>query len=224
MPDTTGTFDDVKGHNEALIRKMLEMAIFVQPTTAAAITTITDATGSNLVIPDTMTSVGMTSKDDGAAWTPSIDISEVNAYGYGTPVRRDATSRTLDLKFTMLESKRKVFEVYYGIDLSTTTAPAAKNELYFDQPDRPEATYWRILAIGRDGSGTSSIYHAEYLPKALLTDCDPIAWSDSDPLAYGVTLSADIDSAYGTSQRSFWAGAGFSTAVITAMGFSRAAP
>lgn len=218
----TGTFDAVKGHNDALIRKMLEMAIFLAPYTAPAITTISDTAGTQLVIPATMKSVGMTSKDDGAVWTPSMEMSEVSAYGYGQTVRRDATSRTLNLAFTMLESKRTTWEAYYGLDLAGVTVPAAKNELWFDQPSRPNTTYFRVLAIGRDGQGVNSIYHAEYLPKAVLTDVEAQTWSETDPLTYGVTLSADVDSAYGTSQRSFWAGPGLTTQLITAMGFSRA--
>lgn len=221
MP-VTGTFDDVKGHNDALIRKMLEMAIFIAPYSTPALTTITDAPGTSLVIPDGYTSVGMTSKDDGATWTPNLDMQETGAYGYGTPVRRDATGRSLNLGFTMLESKRAAFELYYSIDLASTTVPLAKNELFFDQPDRPDTKYWRVLAIGRDGQGASSIYHAEFLPKAVLTDLDAISWADGDPLSYAVTLSADFDSAYGTSQRTFWAGPGFNTTLLNAMGFVRA--
>ena len=224
MPDVTGTFTDLKGHNDALIRKMLEMAIFIAPyPSAPTLTTVSNTAGTSLTIPDSYKSVGMTSKDDGATWTPAIDINEVGAYGYGTSVRRDATSRTLNLGFTMLESKKAVWELYYGIDLTAVTVPAAKNELFFDQPASPGTTYFRVLAIGKDGQGSNTIYHAEYLPKAILTDVEAINWSDGDPLSYGVTLSADVDSTYGTSQRSFWAGPGFSTALITAMGFTRAA-
>lgn len=222
MPDVTGSFTALKGHNDALIRKMKEMAIFIAPWPAAsALTTVSDTAGTQLTIPDTYKSVGMIGKDDGATWTPSIDISEVGAYGYGTAVRRDATSRTLDLGFTMLESKRSVWELYYGVDLSSKTVPAAKNELFFDQPAAPGTSYFRVLAVGKDGEGSSTIFHAEFLPKAILTDVGPLSWSDGDPLSYEVTLSADVDSTYGTSQRSFWGGAGFTTDVITAMGFTR---
>ena len=222
MPDLTGTFDTLKGHNDALIRKMLEMAIFIAPyPSAPALATISNAAGNQLVMPDSYRSVGMTSKDDGATWTPSIDISEVGAYGYGTSVRRDAVSRTLNLGFTMLEAKKAAWELYYGIDLAAVTVPAAKSELYFDQPAAPGTKYWRVLAVGKDGQGANAIYHAEFLPKAILTDVEAISWSDGDPLSYGVTLSADVDSTYGTSQRSFWTGPGFSTALITAMGFTR---
>lgn len=222
MANVTGSFDTLKGHNDQLIRKMLEMAIYIAPwPSATALSTITDSAGTQLVFPDTYTSVGMCSKDDGASWTPAIDISEVGAYGYGTAVRRDAVSRTMSLAFTMLESKRTTFELFHGIDLSSTTVPLAKNELFFDRPAAPGTKYWRVLAVGKDGTGTSAIYHAEFLPKAILTDVDAVAWSDGDPVAYGVTLSADIDSTFGTSQRTFWCGPGFSTSIITAMGFTR---
>lgn len=223
MPDVTGTFTALKGHNDALIRKMLEMAIFIAPyPTAPALSTVSDATGAQLTIPDVFKSVGMTSKDDGASWTPSIDISEVGAYGYGTAVRRDAVARTLNLGFTMLEAKKTSWELYYGIDLSSTVVPAAKNELYFDQPAAPGTKYYRVLAVGKDGQGANAIYHAEFLPKAILTDVEAISWSDGDPIAYGVTLSADVDATYGTSQRSFWCGPGFTPELITAMGFTKA--
>jgi hypothetical protein len=223
MANVTGTFDSLKGHNDALIRKMLELAIFVAPWPAApTLATISDSSGAQLVIPDTYLSLGMTSKDDGATWTPAIDISEVGAYGYGTAVRRDATSRTLNLAFTMLESKKKTWELYYGLDLASTVIPAAKTELFFDMPSAAHANYYRVLAIGKDGSGTSAIYHGEYLPKAILTDADAVSWTDDSPVAYGVTLSADVDSTYGTSQRSFWCGPGFTSSVFTAMGFTQA--
>jgi hypothetical protein len=222
MANVTGTFDVLKGHNDALIRKMLEMAIFAAPwPSAPTMATITDTAGTNLTIPDVYTSLGMLSKDDGASWTPNININEVGAYGYGTAVRRDATSRTMNLAFTMLESKKRTFEMYYGVDLTATTVPLAKNELFFDTPAAATTQYWRILAVGKDGTGTSAIYHAEYLPKAIMTDISAISWADDSPVSYGVTLSADVDATYGTSQRSFWCGPGFSTALITAMGLTR---
>jgi hypothetical protein len=54
-----------------------------------------------------------------------------------------------------------------------------------------------------------------------MTDISAISWADDSPVSYGVTLSADVDATYGTSQRSFWCGPGFSTALITAMGLTR---
>jgi hypothetical protein len=224
VPNVTGSFEDVKDHNEALIRKMLEMSLYLAPWPAGPdITTITDATGTNLVIPDIYKSVGMTSKDEGLSLTPSIDMSEVGAYGYGAAVRRDVTNRSLETSFTMLESGRLNFEVYHGVDLSGVTYTAAKREIVYNQPDRPESRYYRGLFIGKDGAGAGSIYHAEFTPKLIVTDVEAISWSEEDPVAYGVTMSADMDSAIGTSQRTFWAGPGVTTALLEAMNFELAA-
>ena len=224
MPDTTGTFDAVKGHNADLLRKMQEMAIYLAPyPTAPSITTITDASGANLSFPDVYKSVGMTSKDDGASWTPNLEIVETGAYGYGQPVRYDPKARPETLAFTMLESKRAVFELYYGIDLSGVTAAAGtKNEIGWATPNRPNNRNWRVIAIGREGQGADSIYHAEFLPKVTLTGVEAQTWGEDDPLTYGVTLAPQIDSALGYAHYTYWGGPGLTTALLTKMGFTKA--
>lgn len=219
----TGTFDEVKGHNGSLVRKMLEMAVFVAPVTATDIATISNAT-NQLVIPTGYTSVGIMSKDQGATITPSLDVSETGGYGYGQPIRRDTVSRTNQLAFTMTESKKIAFEVYYGIDLSAVKAAfGGPNELTWDHPDRPDTKYWRVLCLGRDGQGTNAIYHAEYFTKMTLADVSEQTFSETDALTWAVTMGADTDSAAGTPQRTFWGGPGLTDEVFEAMGFTRAA-
>jgi hypothetical protein len=218
----TGTFDDVKGHNSTLVRKMLEMAVFVGDQSAPDVTTITD-TSNQLVIPAGYVSLGIMSKDEGAAITPSIDVSEIGGYGYGQPIRRDTVARSNQIGFTMLESKRRAFEVYYGIDLSAVKAAfGGNNELKWEHPDRPDTKYWRVLCLGRDGQGSNAIYHAEYFGRSTLADVAEQTWSETDPLTWGVTLGVDTDTAAGTPQRTFWGGPGLTDAVFTAMGFARA--
>ena len=218
----TGTFDDVKGHDATLVRKMLEMAVFVAPTSAADIITISDPDNA-LTIPTGYVSLGIMSKDQGASITPNIDVSEVGGYGYGQPIRRDTVARSNQIGFTMLESKRAAFEVYYGLDLSAVEAAVGtSNELSWEHPDRPDTKYWRVLCLGRDGQGSNAIYHGEYFPRSTLADVAEQAWSETDPLTWGVTLGVDTDSTAGTPQRTFWGGPGLTDATFTAMGFSRA--
>ncbi len=219
----TGTFDDVKGHNSRLVRKMLEMAVYVAPESGSDLTTLTDATNA-LTIPVGYTSLGIMSKEEGATITPAIEVSETGGYGYGQPIRRDTVSRTTQVSFTMLESKRVNFEVYYGVDLSTVRAPAVTtdNEVSWEHPDRPDTKYWRVLCLGKDGQGANAIYHAEYFPRMTLADVAEQTWNETDPLTWSVTLGADTDSTAGTPQRTFWAGAGLSTTMLTDMGFARA--
>lgn len=218
----TGTFDTVKGHNATLVRKMLEMAVYVAPQSAADITTISGNT-NELVIPTGYISLGIMSKEQGASITPSIDVSEVGGYGYGQPIRRDTVARSNQIGFTMLESKRATFEVYYGIDLTAVEAAAGTvNELSWEHPDRPDTKYWRVLCLGRDGQGSNAIYHAEYFGRSTLADVAEQTWSETDPLTWGVTLGVDTDTTAGTPQRTFWGGPGLTDSVFTAMGFTRA--
>lgn len=224
MPDTTGTFDAVKGHNADLLRKMQELAIYIAPyPTAPAVTTITDTTGVNLSFPDVYKGVGMTSKDGGAAWTPNLEVVETGAYGYGAPVRYDSKTRSETLGFTMLESKRQTFELYYGLDLSAVKAPLAKNEIGWAQASKPGNRAYRVLAIGREGVGADSIYHAEFLPRAVLTGVEAETWSEDDPLSYGVTLTPLLDSTLGYAHYTFWGGPGLTLPMLTAMGFTKSA-
>jgi hypothetical protein len=225
MPNITGSFDTIKGHNGDNLRKMLELAIFLAPYESAgsAITTITDTAGVQLVIPDVYKSVGMTSKDEGVTWTPNVEMSSTGAYGYGAAVRHDQMNREQTLGFTMLEAKRTVFEVYYGIDLSAVSAPATKNEIGWATPSRPATKRYRAIAIGKDGFGTDAIFHAEFLPKVIVSDVGELTWSESDPESYAVTLTPEVDSTLGYSQYTFWGGPGLTTPRLTAMGFTRAA-
>ena len=215
----TGTFDEVKGHNGALYRKMLELAIFIGAEDAPAVTTIVNASGQ-LVIPAGYASVGICSKEQGLAMTPSIDVSTDMGYGYGQPIRRDITNREVSPAFTMKESKRTVWEAYEGLDLSQIKAAMTTREIKFDRPDRLQTRYVRLLGIGIDGDGTTAKFHGEWFPRCSLTDVGDQTWSEDASIEYPVTYGADFDSRVGTSQRTFWSGPGMSAELVAAMGFT----
>ena len=219
----TGTFDEVKDHDSSNIRKVLRMAVFVAPVTAPVIASLVDET-NEAVIPEDYESVGVLDKENALTVTPAVTISEVMGYGYGTSLRRDIVTKNNTVNFTMLESRRRAFELYYGIDLSAVVAtPEAggKNELVFDEPDRPDTLYWRVLTLGADGDGANTIYIADYYPRATITDVAALSASETDPRRYGVTLGIDVDTDVGTAHRPFWAGPGLTTAKLTDMGFAR---
>lgn len=220
-----GTFDSIKGHNSALVRKMLEMSVYLAPfETTSAISTIVDNSNA-LFIPDGFESVGIMDKQQGALVSPKVTIAETDGYGYGAAIRRDITSRINSVTFTMLESKRRAFEAYNGVDLSSvqgTSTASGKQELTWTMPDLPASKYWRVLCLARDGgAGANAIYHAEFFPRATLTDVNEMKFDDNSPLAYHVTMIGDTDSTAGYPQRSFWAGPGLTTALMTSMGFAR---
>jgi hypothetical protein len=223
MPDVVGTFDEVKDHNGGNIRKLLRMAVFVAPWEGTPdVTTLTNA-DNELVIPDAFESVGIMDKEAAFSSTPTITVSEVSGYGYGQTLRRDMVSRNTNIAFTMLETRRVAFELYYGIDLSAATVTAApKNELVFDEPDRPETRYYRVLAIGADFDGANTIYMADYYPRATVSEVGALASSETDPRRYAVTMGTDVDTVVGTGHRQFIAGPGFSDTEIAAGNWVRA--
>jgi hypothetical protein len=143
MADVVGTFDEVKDHDSTNIRKILRMAVFVAPyESVGAMTTLTNA-DNEVVIPDSYESVGIMDKESAFTSTPSITVSEVSGYGYGQTLRRDMVARNTAIAFTMLETRRVAFELYYGIDLSAVQATASpKNEIVIDEPDRPDTRYF----------------------------------------------------------------------------------
>lgn len=223
MPDAIGTFDEVNGHNASNIRKKLRMAVLMARWTPTNfITSLVDAS-NELVIPDGYISVGILHKENALASTPAITVSEVMGYGYAQTLRRDPVNRATTTAFTMLETKKRTLEVYYGVDLtSVQVSSGTKNEIVFDEPDRPESDAWRVLTIGVDGDGADTIYLADFYPRASVNEVAAIASSEADPLSYGVTMGNDLDSALGTAHRQFIAGPGLTTARAAAMGFSRA--
>jgi hypothetical protein len=201
------TFAAVKGHNGRNIRKVLEMSIFLKPIEDddVEVTKVYDATG--VVVPEGYTSVGMTTKENGATWPRDQEVSEVESHGYAEATRRDWIKDVTGLSFTMQESKRQVLEVHHGVDLAGVTTDADGN-FYFDKPARPAAKQYRVFALGKDGDGPDAIYVARWLPLCDVTENGEQAWQEGEEIRYPVTFNGKVDEAYGTSFREIWGGPG----------------
>ncbi len=214
------SFADLQTLVDENIRKGLQGSIFVAPPSASdEIATLKDATGL-LALPTGYIDVGRITKDQGATWTRDVESNDVTSLGAASPTRRDVVSDVSGLQFTMQESKRQVFELYEGLDLSAVTYDANGN-VSWDKPDRPANIYYRVLALFKDGEGTDAVYFGKWLPRMQITDRSEQAWNEDSELQYGVTMTAFVDSTFGTSVRSLWAG---STERLTAMGFTAATP
>ena len=212
------TFAALQDHVDAHIRKGLAGSIFVAPYSVDdEIADLKDGTGL-LALPTGYKDVGRITKDQGASWTRDVSTSEVTSLGASSPTRIDITSETRGLAFTMQESKKAVFELYDGIDLTGVTQDANGNVSY-DAPDRPADLYWRVLALFKDGEGTDAVYFAKWLPRAKVTETGEQSWNEESELQYPVTLTGFVDEAVGTAIRTLWAG---SAARLTAMGFPTA--
>lgn len=113
------SFADLQKHVDTNIRKGLQGSVFVKPYVVGdpAITALMDANGL-LALPSGYTDVGRITKDQGASWTRDVETSDVTSLGAASPTRRDIVSDVTGLAFTMQESKRQVFELHEGLDLS----------------------------------------------------------------------------------------------------------
>lgn len=211
------TFSALTQRLDTAIRKGLEGAVFVKRFDAAdtAIATLKDATGL-LALPTGYLDVGRLTKDQGVQWTRSVDNSEVESLGAAEPTRIDTVTDTTGLQFTAQESKKAVFQLYDGIDL-TTKIQAANGNVTWDKPDRPASIYYRVFVLFKDGDGVDAVYFAKWLPRAMITERGEQSWNENDELQYPITMSAFVDPVFGTSMRTLWAGP---VATLTAMGFA----
>lgn len=209
------TFAEVKGHDPKLIRKPLELAIFVKPWDEDddPITSVWSDAG--LTVPPGYLPVGVTTKDQGATWSRDQETSDVESHGYTEPTRRDITRDVSGLAFTMQESRRTAMELYHGLDLTTVTVDA-DGGFYFDKASRPVQRHYRVLALGKDGDGPDAIYMAGWLARAQITEMQEQSWQEGQEIRYPATFTAYQDAAVGTSVRWLWGGPGLDAA---AMGF-----
>lgn len=214
------TLADLQSLVDSNILKGTSGSLFVAPMSVTdEIATLKDATGL-LALPTGYTDVGRITKDQGASWTRSVETSDVTSLGASSPTRTDIVSETRGLAFTMQESKRQVFELHEGMDLSAVTYDANGN-VSWDAPDRPADIYYRVLALFKDGEGADAVYFAKWLPRAKVTDIGESAWNEGTEIQYPVTMTAFVDDTVGTAVRTLWAG---STTRLTAMGFTAATP
>lgn len=215
------TFAELKNtsDNTNQVRKALEGVAFLAPTSAPAISSLTDADGTIKALPEGYVPVGLVSKD-GYEFGGDTDTEEVEALGYVTPVREDITSRTREITFTAYEVFRApLLELAYSLDLSTVEQ-ALSGEITFDHPALPAGREYRLLIIAKDGSGADEIYRAKMFPRVKLSEMPEEAWNSEDAMAFEVTLKAMVDSELGTAERDFIAGVG--AKADTALGFKKA--
>jgi hypothetical protein len=219
MPDLAA----LASHKSELIRKALEGSVFVAPSTASPITTMTSGASSALAsLPANYTDVGLVEKGNAVTWSRSVTTQEVMVWGDLFPARRDITKDDSTLKFTMVETKRLSLELYYGLDLSSTTANATTKEVSFAQPARPSTKFWRVFGLFQDGTGTDAIYVGRFYPRASVTDMSDQKWDDdADPLLWDVSMSAVRDDDLGYAVKHFFGGPGWA-ALLSDLGFTAA--
>lgn len=214
---------DWKAAQADLIRKALDAAIAIAPTTATIPTAFTTTSAATLAaLPTGFKGLGYVTKDDGLSFSRDIAAEEVTSYGSVTPTRRDMVSDTTAVSFTCQETNLQTLQLFFGVDLSSLTPTATTGEVAFSQPLQPSGSFYRLIMIAQDGVGTDTTYIIRIMPRAQLSEVGEQTWSDGGELSYPLTFTATPDNTLGYAVRHVLAGPGWKSRLV-AMGFPAAA-
>lgn len=218
MPGST--YDAVRQHKQQLVRKMIRGSVFIAPTTADPITTITDATDKLLAaLPTGYEDLGILSAD-GGQYSRDVNTSDLDGWGYSQPVRSDVTSDTGQLQVACEETKKLTMGLYLGADMSSVT-PATNGEISVQKPALPSSKYYRVLLLGVDTVDGAELYLARFMPNAKVVSFEDqnFQGSDDTALTWSVTFQAYEDSALGYSEDFLAGGPGWFN-LLTDMGWT----
>lgn len=125
--------------------------------------------------------------EDGVTNEQELNTNEIKAWG-GNIVYNPLTEFKDSFKFAMLETKNaKVLKAYYGDDNVTVDQDGAIS-VSVGAKDMPERI-WVIETLLRGG-----IKRRLVLPFGQVSAREAITYKDEDPIAYGITVSAMVDS------------------------------
>lgn len=205
---------------EDLIRKTVDMSVFIGPYSAPLITTLTDAADKLLMaLPAGYDDVGLINSD-GAQFSREIERSEITSAGRVTPTRTDITSDVTSLEISCQETKLTTIGLHTGADMSAIVPDPTTGEVRIAKPERPKPLKYRALALGVDEIDAGEIYVARYYPKAEVAEVGDQAYQseEDEALLWPVTLSGRFDKTAGYSEVWLFGGPGWHS-LLTAMGF-----
>ncbi|MFC6885290.1 MULTISPECIES: hypothetical protein [Actinomadura] len=204
---------------EDLIRKTVDMSVFVAPITADAITTLTDADKLLKALPAGYEDVGLINSD-GAQFSREIEKSDITSAGRVTPTRSDITSDTTQLEIGCQETKLVTIGLHTGADVAGIVPDPTTGEVQIAKPERPKPKKYRCLAIGVDENEAGEIYVARFLPRAEVEEVGDQAYQseEDEALLWPVTLTGRYDRTAGYSELWLFGGPGWFS-MLTAMGF-----
>lgn len=210
------TFSELKNTADtpSLVRKALEGVVFLRRKTAS--TSIPESILDAQKQPIDLTAEGFfpvgVMTTDGVTWGRDIEKSEVEGWGYGSPVRTDIIKAPKTVAFTALESdRRQLAEIVYGMDLSSVTA-GANGEVVFDEPPIPSSDEYELVALTRDGSVGTPYFRGAACPRIKLAELSEEVWQAEDARQYPLTFDVLTDDEIGTPIRHYIGGAAFDAA------------
>lgn len=171
MPNTTNNASNVTAG-----KPKITGAIFSAPISA------TLPTNASSTLSSDYTCLGYVS-EDGVENSNDMDVSNVKAWG-GVIVLRTLNEQGDDFKLTLIEAENvDVLKTVYGdsnvsVDVSGNISVSVKAE-------DPVEKVWIIELALRNGEAKRIV-----IPKGAITAREAITYNDSDPVGYGITISA----------------------------------
>lgn len=205
---------------EDLVRKTVDMSVFIAPITAPLITNLTDSADKLLqALPAGYDDVGLLTSD-GAQFSREIERSEITSAGRVTPTRTDITSDVSSLEISCQETKLSTIGLHTGADVSAIVPDPVSGEVKIAKPERPKPLKYRCLTVGVDENDAGEIYIARYFARAEVADVgdQPFQSEEDEALLWPVTLSGRFDKTAGYSEVWLFGGPGWHS-LLTQMGF-----
>lgn len=204
---------------EELIRKTVDMSVFVAPYSSTVITALTDADKGLKALPAGYGDIGLLNSS-GAAFGREITKSNITSAGRVTPTRSDITADTTSLEINCQETKLDTIGLYTGADMSGVVPDPTSGEVQIAKPERSKVRKYRTLAIGVDENDAGEIYIARFLPRAEVEEVGDQAFQseEDEALLWPVTLTGMFDRTAGYSELWLFGGPGW-FALLSQMGF-----
>lgn len=218
---TTGSAG-ISFRKSELIRKGLTGGVFIAPYTSAAVslTNLFDATSGALQnpLPTGYRDLGYLSSA-GAVFARSVKTTDIASWQSDNPTRTDITGDTTTLVIEPQETNQSTISLFLG--LASAPTPGTNGAFSVARPATSIPNYWRVLALAVDTVTTGEVVYARFFPRALVTAFASQALANaSDPIEYGVTITAYVDSILGSPEVFFWGGEGLPSLQVD-MGFNR---
>lgn len=208
---------------QALIRKGLDAIVLIAPVSTAIPTTLTDATGSGIVLPATGYEPLGYHSEDGLTFGREVETSDITSHGSVDPTRSDIRRITSTMSVTCQETNLQTLAVSMNMDLSGVTTPSS-GEIVIAEPSRPTSIHYRLLSISVDDADAGEVYIARLFPRAKVTELGEQTWSDGDEaMTRELTFTAYLDATAGYSVRHYFCGPGWKD-IVDQAGFPAPAP
>jgi hypothetical protein len=203
-------YASIENKKAELIRKAIQGSVFIAPYTAPAISTSTlfGTTGDLATLPTGYNDLGWTD-ETGAVFDRKVTTTGIAGWGTLDPLRTDVTADTTTLKVNAYQTDLVTVGLFANV-LPSAISAGVNGVVALAVPTAPITNYYRVLAVGIDETANGEVVFARYFPNAQVTEYGAQSYSDGkDPLAYGVTFTANLDGPSGFAQQMIYGGAGW---------------